>query len=100
VCYSIYIWHGVLRVQLLGPNRAPERVLLYLAAVAAVSYVSFHFIEMNRWFRPVRPTATRPVKAEATRRRTEARRAADRPGLTFLSGTVCFSHNFKSASRS
>jgi peptidoglycan/LPS O-acetylase OafA/YrhL len=75
MCYSIYIWHGVLRLQVLGASRSPVRVLLYLAVVAAVSYLSFRIIEMNRWFRPVRAAAP-PVKATKQRAR-KAR--AERP---------------------
>ena len=83
MCYSIYIWHGVLRVQLLGPNRSPARVLLYLAAVAAVSYLSFRFIEMNRWFRPARRTVAAPVKVRKKRQPQRPREPLTDPHFRF-----------------
>jgi len=78
MCHSIYIWHGVLRKQILGASRDPGKVVLYLSVLAVVSFLSYRFIEMNPWFRPSRAGQTPAETTEPASPALPGSRAARR----------------------
>ncbi len=49
ICYSLYLWHGVILLLLLGTQRNPLQVFLYLLVTFAVSFLSYRYIENNKW---------------------------------------------------
>ncbi|MDF1815637.1 MAG: acyltransferase [Verrucomicrobiales bacterium] len=50
ICYSLYLWHGVLMKQMLGTNRDFWMVTAYLIVLVPVSVLSYNYIERNQWF--------------------------------------------------
>jgi peptidoglycan/LPS O-acetylase OafA/YrhL len=45
MCYSLYVWHGVATVPLLGPRLDAAHLALYLLLVGVISSLTYRFVE-------------------------------------------------------
>jgi peptidoglycan/LPS O-acetylase OafA/YrhL len=47
MCYSLYVWHGVTRLQMIGGSYTAVRLGTYFAAVLAISALSYRYVEFG-----------------------------------------------------